>query len=153
MASTNDKKPVEQLRTGADRVADVARDVTDKGRELARDVAETTASVVERTATDSMAAAKRMTRQTPWLATTSESGSDVATFWRELVTAQLADNLDAFRKMATARDWQERLSVQSSYISGNIARMAEVTSRCMQLTGAMAAWPLTTGRREASTAR
>ncbi len=68
-------------------------------------------------------------------------------------TAQLADNLDAFSKLAAARNWQERMSVQSSYISGSIARMGEVASRCLQLTGALATRQLTTGSREAKTAR
>ena len=50
IATTHDKKPAEQPRTGADRVADVARDAGDQSRKLANEVAETTASMVERTA-------------------------------------------------------------------------------------------------------
>ena len=45
------------------------------------------------------------------------------------------------------------MSVQSSYISGSIARMGEVASRCLQLTGALATRQLTTGSREAKKAR
>ena len=57
------------------------------------------------------------------LGTPPEPGNDFADFWRELASAQLADNLDAFSKLAAARTWQERMRVQSSFISGSIARV------------------------------
>ena len=69
IATTHDKKPAEQPRTGADRVADLARDASDQGRKLAHEVAETTASMVERTAANTMAAAEQMTRAVPMLGT------------------------------------------------------------------------------------
>ena len=94
-----------------------------------------------------------MARAMPRLAATSEPGNDLVGFWGELVKAQLADNLDAFSKLTAARNWQERMSVQSSYISGSIARMGEVASRCLQLTGSLATRQLTTGSSEASKAR
>ena len=153
IAITHDKKSAEQPRTGADRVADVARDAGDQSRKLANEVAETTASMVERTAANTMATAAQMARATPRLAATSGPGNDLVGFWGELVKAQLADNLDAFSKLTAARNWQERMSVQSNYISGSIARMGEVASRCLQLTGSLATRQLTTGSSEASKAR
>ena len=147
IAITHDKKSAEQPRTGADRVADVARDAGDQSRKLANEVAETTASMVERTAANTMATAAQMARAT------SGPGNDLVGFWGELVKAQLADNLDAFSKLTAARNWQERMSVQSNYISGSIARMGEVASRCLQLTGSLATRQLTTGSSEASKAR
>jgi hypothetical protein len=153
IATTHDKKTAEQPRTGADRVADLARDAGDQGRKLAHDVAETTSSMVERAAANTVAAAEQIARSVPVLGTPPELGNDFADFWRELASAQLADNLDAFSKLAAARTWQERMSVQGSYISGSIARMGEVASRWLQLTGALATRQLTTGSREPKTAR
>ena len=84
IATTHDKKSAEQPRTGADRVADVARDAGDQGRKLANEVAETTASMVERTAANTMAAAAQMARAIPRLAATSGPGNDLVGFWGEL---------------------------------------------------------------------
>ena len=57
IATTHDKKPVDQPRTNADRAADLARDARDQGRKLAHDVAETTSSMVKRTVANTVAAA------------------------------------------------------------------------------------------------
>ena len=57
IATTHDKKPADQPRTNADRAADLARDARDQGRKLAHDVAETTSSMVKRTAANTVAAA------------------------------------------------------------------------------------------------
>ena len=154
IASTHDKKPVEQLKAGANRAADIARDVADKSQNVTHEAVEATTALVERTAGRSLAAAEEMVREFPSLATsTAEPGSSGSSFWLDLVKAQMAQNLDAFCQMMTARTAQERMSVQSSYISGNIARMAEVASRCMQLTVAMAARLPTTGSGETSKSR
>ena len=102
--------------------------------------------MVERTADRSLAAAEEMVREFPSLATsTAEPGSNGSSFWLDLAKAQMAQNLDAFCQMMTARTPQEQMSIQSSYLSANIARMAEATSRCMQLSVAMAARLPTTG--------
>ena len=146
IASTNDKKPTEQLKAGINRAADIARDVADKSLKLTREAVEATTAMVERTAAKSVAAAKEMVREFPSLATsTTEPSNSGAGFWLDLVKAQTAQNIDAFRQMMTARTPQERMSIQSSYLSANIARMAEAASRCLQLTVPMAARLPTTG--------
>ena len=151
IATTHDKKPADQPRTNADRAADLARD--------ARDQVASWLTMWPRprppwsSARPPGGCRRQLARSVPMLGTPPEPGNDFADFWRELASAQLADNLDAFSKLAAARTWQERMRVQRSFISGSIARMGEVSSGWLQLTGAAATRQLTTSSREAKTVR
>jgi hypothetical protein len=64
---------------------------------------------------------------------TFAAAADQAGIWRELTTAQLVHNVDAFQKLASARGWQEWLAVQQSYVQGTVERLAEATSRSVGL--------------------
>lgn len=149
MARTDDKKPDEQIKAVGNRVADTAHAVAAKSRELTRDAAETTASVVERTAAKSAAVAEQVAGSMRQLASaTPAARNDVFGFWRDLVQTQVAQNVDAIRRLAAARTWQERVEVQSNYLAGNVARMSEAASRYAELSGTMVKRLLNAGVRE-----
>lgn len=149
-ASTDDRKVTDGVKAVGNRVADNTRAVADKGRDMAHDVEDATVAMVDQTAAKSAAAVDRFSNQFSRVATASPAVvNDVASVWRDLVSAQLADNVDAFRRLAAARNWQESLEVQGGYISGNITRMGDVATRCAELTGKMMKSMLTTDRRPA----
>jgi hypothetical protein len=149
MAKTDDRTSTAEIRAVGNRAVEAAGEVADKGRHLARDVAETTASVAEQTAAHSAAATEQVAGQASRLAAvTPEVVNDITRFWRNLVEAQSAHNVDAFRRLAAARDWQERFDIQSSYLSGNLARMGEAAFRYAELTGTMMSRLLVSGSRQ-----
>jgi hypothetical protein len=149
MANTDGKKVTDAVKAVGDRVADNTRAMVDKGRDMARDVEETTVSMVEQTAAKSAAAARQAAGPILQLAeATPAVGKDLTGFWLDLVQGQLAHNVDAFRRFSTARDWRERLDVQGSYFSGNLARMSEAASRYAELAGKMMQGLLRTGSDE-----
>jgi hypothetical protein len=139
IASANDKKSTEQSKPGTNRAVEASRDLADKSLKLTREAVEASSAMVERTAAKSVAAAEEMAREVPSLATsTIKTSNGGAGFWLDLMKAQTAQNIDAFRQMMTARTPQEQMSIQSSYLSANFARMAAAASHCLQLTVAVA---------------
>jgi hypothetical protein len=154
IARTDDKKPTTEVRSTGARNADATSAVTEKVRDQAHEVQATAVNLAEKTSAQATAAVDQMARHFP-RSSASRPGpvSDLAGFWQDLIKAQIEHNLDAFRKLTAARDWPERLTIQNSYIAGNLARMAEAASRCLQLSGAMAAKMPTTGNAATDGAR
>lgn len=146
MARTDDHKPVAEIKVRDNGAANTERGSAHQGRDLAHDAAEKTASGVERGTAKSAAAVERVTHQARSLAAAApEIGNEFAGFWSDLMTAQMAHNAEAFRRMAAASDWQERFAIQNSYATGNLARMTEAASRWTEITGTMVARLMATG--------
>jgi hypothetical protein len=140
IARTDDKKPTPDVRTTGAGDAYSTSAVTEKVREQAREVQAAAVNLAEKTSAQATAAVDQMARHIPQPAASRPGPvTDLAGFWQDLIKAQIEHNLDVFRKLTAARDWQERLTIQNSYIAGNVARMSEAASRCLQLTGTMAA--------------
>lgn len=140
IARTDDKKPTAGVRSMGARESNASAALTEKARDQVRDVQEASVDMAEKTANHVTAAVEQTARHMPKLAT-GGAGSmiDPASFWQDLIKEQIEHNLDAFRKLTAARHWHECLNIQNGYIAGNLARMSQAASRCMQLTGAMAA--------------
>ena len=140
IARTDDKKPTAGVRSMGARESNATAALTEKARDQVRDVQEASVDMAEKTANHVTAAVEQTARHMPKLATGGAGPmNDLAGFWQDLIKAQIEHNLDAFRKLTAARDWHERLNIQNGYIAGNLARMSQAASHCMQLTGAMAA--------------
>lgn len=145
IARSDDKKPTTQTQADPKKMVKVAAETAS---DLTRAAVDTTSALIEQSSVKlaTVAETKRPELASP-PATAHASDINPAAFWLDLVKAQTAHNLDALHKIMTARTAQERLGVQSAYISGNLARMVETASRCMQLVGVTAAFRLPTSTR------
>jgi hypothetical protein len=76
-----------------------------------------------------------------------KAGAAVAGFWLQQGNDQLAHQARTLRKLAAARDWRERLEIQSSFLHDSLSRLNQGVARHVDVTGAM-----TAGSREARAA-
>ena len=56
-------------------------------------------------------------------------GGAVVGFWFQRGAEQLAHNSQALKKLAAARDWQEALEIQNSFLRDGLSRLNEGMSR------------------------
>ena len=56
-------------------------------------------------------------------------GGAVVGFWFQRGTEQLAHNSQALKKLAAARNWQEALEIQNSFLRDGLSRLNDGMSR------------------------
>ena len=56
-------------------------------------------------------------------------GGAVVGFWFQRGVEQLAHNSQSLKKLAAARDWQEALQIQNSFLGDGLSRLNEGMSR------------------------
>jgi len=153
MAKTDDKKPAPAIGPMGGKATESAREMAEKGRDMARDVAETTISMAEQTAAKTEAVTDQVAGRMSQLANaTPRAVNDLSDFWRDLAKAQVAYNIDMFRRLAAARNWQDYFDLQTSYVSGNVTRMGDAAFRYASMTGAMMSRLVMTGGRQSKNA-
>jgi hypothetical protein len=134
------------------RAADVAHDPTDKAQGTTlRLIAKAAATAEDRARTGSPATARPSVVLPTQAATAAfemlKAGAAVAGFWLQQGNDQLAHQARTLRKLAAARDWRERLEIQSSFLHDSLSRLNQGVARHVDVTGAM-----TAGSREARAA-
>src|SRR3954463_8794596 len=130
------------------RAAGVAHDLADKAQGTTlRLVAKAAAPAEDRARTSSPATAKPSVVLPTQAAAAFEmlkAGATVAGFWLQQGNDQLAHQARTLRKLAAARNWRERLEIQSSFLHDSLSRLNQGVARHVDVTGAM-----TAGSREA----
>jgi hypothetical protein len=143
----NDKAAAEATKAAAHpRAADVARDLTDKAQGTTLRLIEKTAATAEdRIGIGTPATAKPSAKPNVVQPTQTaafemlKAGGAVAGFWLQQGNNQLAHHARTLRKLAAARDWRERLEIQSSFLHDSLARLNQGVSHYVDVTAAMAA--------------
>jgi hypothetical protein len=121
-----------QARANDNKAVDAAHDAAETGRNAMRDAGEQ----VEHHTKKSMDVALQVVEDSGRrLQSAQRDGSDLASFWLRTMQEQATHNVEAMRQLASARDWQEKLKVQSDYFSGSLQRLQDVFSRYMEMTG------------------
>ncbi|MFL5337143.1 MAG: hypothetical protein ACJ8H8_29190 [Geminicoccaceae bacterium] len=130
------------------RAADVTHDLADKAQGTTlRLIAKAAATAEDRARTSSPATAKPSVVLPTQAAAAFEmlkAGATVAGFWLQQGNDQLAHHAQTLRKLAAARNWRERLEIQSSFLRDSLARLNQGAVRYVDVTGALVA-----GSREA----
>jgi hypothetical protein len=130
--STDHNKTTEQARSNGNKAVDAANETAETGKQVLRDVSERT----ERHAEKSMDVALEAVEDTgKRLQAANRSGNELAGFWLETMQAQTTHNLEAMQELAKARDWQDKLAVQSAFFSVSLQRLQDIFSRYMEMTG------------------
>src|SRR3954465_9247700 len=130
------------------RAADVAHNLTDKAQgTMLRLIAKAAAPAEDRARTSSPATAKPSVVLPTQAAAAFEmlkAGAPVAGCWLQQGNDQLAHQARTLRKLAAARNWRERLEIQSSFLHDSLSRLNQGVARHVDVTGALVA-----GSREA----
>jgi hypothetical protein len=153
IATTKSDKAAGAAKVAAHpRAADVAHDPTDKAQGTTlRLIAKAAATAEDRARTGSPATAKpSVVLPTQAVGAAFEmlkAGAAVAGFWLQQGNDQLAHQARTLRKLAAARDWRERLEIQSSFLHDSLSRLNQGVARHVDVNGAM-----TAGSREARAA-
>jgi len=125
------------------RAADVARDLTDKARGTTLRLIDKAAATVEDRAGTSPPATARPSLALPAPAAAAfemlKAGGAVAGVWLQQGNDQLAHHARTVKKLAAARDWRERLEIQSAFLHDSLARLNQGVARYVDATGALAA--------------
>ncbi len=133
------------------RAAEVAQDPTDKARDTTLRLVDKAAPAEDRARTSPPTTAKpSVVPPTHAAGATFEmlkAGAAVAGFWLQQGNDQLVHQARTLRKLAAARDWRERLEIQSSFLHDSLSRLNQGVARHVDVTGAM-----TAGSREARAA-
>jgi len=130
--SNENNKVAEKDRNNGDKAVDAANETAESGKQVLRDVSEQTERHAEKNMDVALQAVEDTGKQ---LQAASQSGNELAGFWLETMQAQTTHNLQAMQELAKARDWQDKLAVQSAFFSGSLQRLQDVFSRYMELTG------------------
>ena len=124
------------------RAADVAHDLTDKARGTTLRLVDKAATAEDRAGTSPPATAKPIV-VLPFQAATAlemlKAGGAMAGFWLQQGNDQLAHQARTVKKLAAARDWRERLEIQSAFLHDSLARLNQGVARYVDATGAMMA--------------
>ena len=125
------------------RAADVARDLTGKAPGTTLRLIDKAAAAAEDRAGTSPPAAAKPSLALPAQAAAAfemlKAGGAVAGFWLQQGNDQLAHHARTVTKLAAARDWRERLEIQSAFLHDSLARLNQGVARCVDATGALAA--------------
>ena len=68
-----------------------------------------------------------------------KAGGAVAGFWLQQGNDQLAHHARTVKKLTAARDWRERLEIQSAFLHDSLARLNQGVARYVDVTGTMVA--------------
>ena len=102
IATTKDHQP-----------ADAARDLAAKGQGTTLRLVQTAAPTATKHPASGSAAAEMI-----------RGNGTLVHFWLEQASKQVACTAQTLRKLATARSWQERLEIQSAFVSGSLVTIA-----------------------------
>ena len=141
IATTKTGKAAEASKAATHpRAADVARDLTDKAQDTTLRLVEKAATAEDRIGTSPSATAKPSV-VLPLQAAFEmvKAGGAVAGFWLQQGNDQLAHHARTVKKLAAARDWRERLEIQSAFLHDSLARLNQGMARYVDATGALAA--------------
>jgi hypothetical protein len=130
--STEHSKTTEQARSNGNTAADAAHDVAETGKQALRDVSERTERHTEKSMDVALQAVEDTGKQ---LQAANQSGNELAGFWLKTMQAQTMHNIEAMQDIAKARDWQDKLAVQSEFFTVSLQRLQDVFSRYMEMTG------------------
>jgi hypothetical protein len=128
----------ESAKLAGSRVNDAVRSGVESARNLAKDAVAKGAAVAEHQGAQVTDPARRAGESVQTtLALVNRGGTDLAAFWLKVMQDQTAQNIEAMRRLAGAQTWEEKLAVQSSFLTGSLARMQDVFTRYIELTGTM----------------
>lgn len=124
------------------RAADLARDLTDKVQGTTLRLIDKAAAVAEDKAGSDSPTTAKPSMALPAQAVAAfemlKAGGAVAGLWLQQSNDQLVHNARTVKKMAVARDWRERLEIQSSFLHDSLARLNQGVARYVDVTGALA---------------
>jgi hypothetical protein len=125
------------------RAADVARDLTDKAQGTTLCLIDKAAATVEDKVGIGSPAAAKPSVVLPLQAVAAfemlKAGGAVAGFWLQQGNDQLTHHARTVKKLAAARDWRERLEIQSAFLHDSLARLNQGVARYIDVTGTMVA--------------
>jgi hypothetical protein len=130
--STEHNKTTEQARSNGNKAVDAAHDVAETGKQALRDVSERTGHHAEKSMDVALQAVEDTGKQ---LQAANESGNELARFWLQTMQEQTTHNIEAMQKIAKARDWQDKVNVQSEFFSVSLQRLQDIFSRYMEMSG------------------
>ena len=133
VATTDEKKPIENTVGPGSRVTEIAHEKAATAVRHATQAPQKTAWVTE-------PRRSRSASIEPFGAVAPRSlfemfnvGGSIGIFWFNLAQAQMTAATETLGKLAAARDWRDRLEIQSSFVQGNLARMSEGVARSAEL--------------------
>jgi hypothetical protein len=124
------------------RAADVARDLTDKAQGTTLRLIDKAAAAEDKVGTSPPAAAKPsvvLPLQAVAAFEMLKAGGAVAGFWLQQGNDQLTHHARTVKKLAAARDWRERLEIQSAFLHDSLAWLNQGVARYIDVTGTMVA--------------
>ncbi len=118
---------------GGLRVVEAGSAAADAGTEIAsrssRQALDAAQEVVQKTAQSASGAAS-LYRGASFAVLKAEG--DLTGLWLELVSEQVAHNVEMFRKLASSRDWSETLAAQNDFVQASFERMNRLNTRYLE---------------------
>ena len=119
-------------REAAETSKNATREAAETGKNVMREATEN----VEHHAEKSMDVALQVVEDTGrQLQSAQRDGRDLASFWLHTMQEQATHNVAAMQELAAAREWQDKLKVQSAFFSGSLERLQGVFAHYMEMTG------------------
>jgi hypothetical protein len=125
-------KAAGQTRANGNKAVDAAHDAAETGKNAMRDANEQVEHHAKKGMDVALQAVEDSGRR---LQSVQGDGSDLASFWLHTLQEQATHNIEAMQQMAGAREWQDKLKVQSAFVSGSLQRLQDVFARYMEMTG------------------
>lgn len=148
-ARTEISKVSDQSKASGNSAADAAHLVADSAKRTTREVAAMTSEAADRHASKATDVAEQVAEASrTTLETANRGGVTLAAFWLQVMQEQTKHNVEAMQSLAEARDWQEKLNIQTSFFSGSLSRLQDVFARYMELAGGMTTDMFRTGTAE-----
>ena len=130
--SSETSKATGQTRANGDKAVDAAHHAAETGKNAMRDASEQVEHHAKKSMDIALQAVEDSGRR---LQSAQRDGSDLASFWLRTLQEQATHNIEAMQQLAGAREWQDKLNVQSAFVSGSLQRLQDAFSRYMEMTG------------------
>jgi hypothetical protein len=118
---------------GGLRVVEAANAAADAGTEIvsrsSRQVLETAQDAVQEAARSTSDAADRYQGVA---SVALQTEGDLAGFWLQLVSEQVAHNVELFQKLTLSRDWSAAVEAQNAFVQASFERMSRLNSRYLE---------------------
>jgi hypothetical protein len=140
----------DEAEKAADNVAEIGRRAADKSTDVAREAIDRTESVARRgfeyaqkTAGAALEVERAVARRS------AEGATEIGQAFAELVKEQARNNVEAFRALTRAVDWDQVSRVQGELLRASVERAAEFTRRYFEVVQAVTASVVSATREQA----
>ena len=140
----------DEAEKAIDNVAELAERAADKGADMAREAIDRTENTarrgfetVQRTVGAALEVERAVTRRS------AEGATEIGQAFAELVKEQARDNVEAFRALTQAVDWDRVSRVQGELLRASVERAAQFTRRYLEVVQAVTASAVSTTKEQA----